>query len=196
MIHSSYFTAVLDACVLYPAQIRDYLLRLAQANLYRPKWSNEINDEWKRNLLKNRADLTNKKLDYTIGQMNTAFPDAIVKNYENLIESLELPDPNDRHVLAAAIKCKAEVIVTSNVKDFPKERLDFYDIEVQLPDDFICNIIDLNEQIALQVFVKQIEGLDSPPQTLIEGIEHIRNSGLAQTADLLWGLAFPDQKII
>lgn len=190
MLHSSNFTAVLDACVLYPAQVRDYLLRLAQANLYRPKWSNEINEEWKRNLLKNRKDLTSKKLTYTILQMNTAFPDAVVENYEALIDSLVLPDPNDRHVLAAAIKCKAEVIVTSNIKDFPKKRLSRYNIEVQLPDIFISNIIDLNKEVALQVFIKQIEGLDNPPQTLIEGIEHIRNSGLTQTADLLWKLAF------
>ncbi|MEZ5001445.1 MAG: hypothetical protein R2730_00295 [Chitinophagales bacterium] len=66
MLHSGNFTAVLDACVLYPAQIRDYLLRLAQANLYNPKWSNEINNEWKKSLLKNRKDLKPKRLDYTI----------------------------------------------------------------------------------------------------------------------------------
>lgn len=103
MIHKGNFTVVLDACVLYPAPVRDILLRLAQENLYRPKWSKEINDEWKRNLLENREDLEEEKIDRTIDVMNKAFADANVDRFKNLICSVELPDPDDRHVVAAEL---------------------------------------------------------------------------------------------
>lgn len=123
MIHSARFTAVLDACVLYPAPIRDLLLHLANAELYTPKWTDRIHDEWLRNLILNRPDLEATKLERTIREMKNAFPDSGVENYESLILSLQLPDEDDRHVLAAAIRCKADVIVTFNVKDFPAKDL-------------------------------------------------------------------------
>ncbi|GAC1604294.1 MAG: hypothetical protein NVS3B25_33440 [Hymenobacter sp.] len=120
MIHSPRFVAVLDACVLYPAPIRDLLLHLATLGLYTPKWTEIIHDEWTRNLLKNRQDLTAEQLQKTKAAMCGAFPDADVLHFEALIEALELPDLDDRHLLAAAIRCQADIIVTSNLKDFPR----------------------------------------------------------------------------
>ena len=121
MIYSPRFVVVLDACVLYPAPIRDLLLNLADLEIYSPKWTEIIQDEWIRNLLENRPDLTKSKLARTVKAMNTAFPDAEVHSFEELIEFLELPDENDRHVLAAGITCKADAIITFNIKDFSKE---------------------------------------------------------------------------
>ncbi len=118
MIHSPKFAAVLDACVLYPAPIRDLLLNLAELDLFKPKWTSFIQDEWLRNLLSNRKDLTREQLNKTIAAMNRAFPDSLVEHFEPLIDSLELPDPKDRHVVAAAIRVNADVIVTANLKDF------------------------------------------------------------------------------
>lgn len=105
MIYSPRFTVLLDACVLYPAPIRDILLNLADLGIYSPKWSEIIQEEWIRNLLENRPDLSKLKLRRTVQVMNAAFPDAQVHSFEELIDLLELPDLGDRHVLAAAITC-------------------------------------------------------------------------------------------
>jgi len=120
-VRHSPFTAVYDACVLYPAPLRDFLMWLALSGRFRARWSLEIHNEWKRNLLKNRPDLTTEQLDRTSDLMDQAIPDACVYGYERLIEGLTLPDVDDRHVLAAAIRCNASVIVTFNQKDFPDD---------------------------------------------------------------------------
>lgn len=118
MRHSS-FTAVYDACVLYPAPLRDFLMWLGLSGRFRARWSAEIHDEWKRNLLANRPDLNASQLGRTSDLMDNAIPGALVTGHEDLIAGLQLPDPDDRHVLAAAIRCNASVIVTFNEKDFP-----------------------------------------------------------------------------
>lgn len=122
MNHSPY-PVVLDACVLYPSLLRDLLMRLGIKGLYQPKWTQTIQEEWQRNLLQNRPDITAEQIKRTDALMNQAIPDAMVTGYENLIGSINLPDPDDRHVVAAAVRCNAEVIVTLNLKDFPTSRL-------------------------------------------------------------------------
>lgn len=117
------FVAVYDACVLYPAPLRDLLVRLALTGLFRAKWSSQIHDEWTRSALKSRPDLSLDRLQRTRDLMDRAVPDCLVTGHEGLIEQLKLPDPNDRHVLAAAIRSQAGVIVTFNLKDFPTEAL-------------------------------------------------------------------------
>lgn len=103
-MRQSSFTAVYDACVLYPAPLRDFLMWLALSGHFRAKWSLEIHNEWKRNLLKNRPDLTAEQLDRTSELMDQALPDARLSGYEELIQGLTLPDVDDRDVLAAAIR--------------------------------------------------------------------------------------------
>lgn len=178
MIHSARFTAVLDACVLYPAQIRDFLLHLASAELYTPKWTDRIHDEWLRNLIVNRPDLEAAKLERTIKEMKKAFPDSSVEKYESLILSLQLPDEDDRHVLAAAIRCKADVIVTFNLKDFPTKDLVQFDIEAQHPDLFISNLIDLNPEKSVAAFLKQVSLLKNPPKSQTQVLESLKKCGL------------------
>ena len=112
------FVVVFDACVLYPAPMRDILIRLATAGLFAAKWTDRIHDEWTRNLLAQRPDLADA-LERTRSLMDQAVPDCLVEGYESLIEGLSLPDPDDRHVLAAAIRAGAQTIVTINLKDFP-----------------------------------------------------------------------------
>jgi cytosine/adenosine deaminase-related metal-dependent hydrolase len=118
------FGAFYDANVLYPSGLRNFLMHLALTGIFRAHWSAEVHDEWIRNLLKNRPDLTADKLDRTRQLMDKALPDALVTGYEHLIDSVELPDRDDRHVLAAAIHCGARVIVTLNLGDFPGPALD------------------------------------------------------------------------
>ena len=185
MTHSPRFVAVLDACVLYPAPIRDLLLHLASVGLYTPKWTETIHDEWTRNLLKNRKDLTAGQLRKTRLAMCAAFPDAEVGHIEPLIAVLQLPDPADRHVLAAAIRCQADVIVTANLKDFPAAVLAPYDVEAQHPDLFISNLIDLNPDKALEAFRAQVAFLKNPPKTPHQVLDNFRNVALPTTADKL-----------
>lgn len=183
MIHSPRFTVVLDACVLYPAPVRDILLSLANEGLFNPKWSDQIQNEWTRNLLVNRKDIQESALKSTILAMNKAFPDSNVENYDNYIPLIQLPDKNDRHVLACAIKCNADVITTFNLKDFPKKEVVKYGIEVQNPDLLISNLIELNEKITCNAFFKMIQRLKNPTKTKNQIVEILKNCGLKKSAD-------------
>ncbi|MFT4212522.1 MAG: PIN domain-containing protein [Microbacterium sp.] len=131
---------VYDANVLYPSTLRDVLIRVGLARLVQPKWTDRILDEVFRNLRVNRSDLDPARLDRTRRLMNDAIRDVAVTGYEHLIDQLDLPDTNDRHVLAAAIHAGAEVIVTRNLRDFPTERLSAWDVQAQHPDDFIAGL--------------------------------------------------------
>jgi predicted nucleic acid-binding protein len=182
MIHSPRFIAVLDACVLYPVPIRDLLLSLASAL---------IQDEWSRNLLVNRSDLNAAQLQRTATMMNTAFPDADVEGYEVFIPTLTLPDPDDRHVLAAALRSQADVIVTTNLKDFPASYLRTFDVEVQHPDEFIGYLIDLNPAKALEAFRQQVARLKNPPLAAAQVLGNLRKSNLPLTAARLEAMSSP-----
>ena len=185
MIHSGRFTALLDANVLYPAPLRDYLLCLAELDLYKPKWTYQIHDEWIRNLLLNRPELKKETLERTKSAMDSAFPDANVENYEDLIVGIRLPDLDDRHVLASAIKGKADVIVTSNLKDFPKDSLSIYDIEAQSPDEFVSNLIGLDKKKCLKALGNQVKSLKNPPRTKEEVLDTLSNCGIPNSVALL-----------
>ena len=143
------FTVIYDANVLYPAPLRSVLMFLAQTELFRARWTWAIHEEWIRNLLLKRPDLSREKLVVLRDLMNEAIPDSLVTGYEPAIEGLVLPDPDDRHVLAAALRANAEIIVTANLKDFPPEDLKPYHVIAQHPDDFIVDLIDLNHLCTL-----------------------------------------------
>ncbi len=178
MIHSPRFSAVLDANVIYPAPVRDLLLNLADLEIFSPKWSEIIHEEWIRNLLINREDLSKPKLMRTVKIMNAVFPDAEVHDFEELIDELELPDPNDRHVLAAAIHSKSDAIITFNLKDFPPKYVKQFDIEVYTPDKFVLLLHKLSPEIVQRAFTNQLESLKNPPKTKDELIETLLNCNL------------------
>ncbi len=185
MIHSGKFTALLDANVLYPAPLRDYLLHLANLNLYKPKWTDKIQHEWIDNLLLKRDDLIRDKLDKTKDAMNSAFPNANVINHDKLIKGLSLKDANDKHVLAAAIRANAGVIITFNLKDFPPDYLKTFGLEPQHPDTFISNLINLDKKKAIEALNNQVRGLRNPPKTKNEVLETLKSCGLEQSVILL-----------
>lgn len=184
MRHSP-FTAFYDANVLYPAPLRDFLMHLALTGVYRARWSAQVHDEWKRNLLINRPELTAEQLERTSSLMDRAVPDALVLDYETLIEGLNLPDADDRHVLAAAIKCNASVIVTFNLKDFPKGVLDTFDIEPVHPDDFIADLWDLDKAAVLEAARRQRGSLKSPPHSARQYLDKLLQQKLPETVKLL-----------
>ncbi len=180
----SHFTAVYDACVLYPAPLRDLLMHLAMSNLFRAKWSDEIHEEWIRNVLKERPDLTREKLHRTRQNMDKHV-DGLVFGYESLIPGLTLPDGNDRHVLAAAIRARADVIVTFNLKDFPAEYLSQFDIEAQHPDDFVFHLTDLNPEAVCEAAKRQRASLKSPPMSVADFLGIMEQQRLPKTAAFL-----------
>jgi len=175
------FTAIYDACVLYPAPLRDFLLRLAMTELFRARWTDHIHEEWTRNVLANRKDLTAEQLERTRQLMDQAVPDCLVTDYEDLIDRLELPDPDDRHVLAAATRCQAGVIVTFNLNDFPSDILEQYGIEAQHPDEFIGHLLDLDPGAVCYVARQQRQALRNPPKSSEEFLETLLRQGLAGT---------------
>ncbi|MFT0519961.1 PIN domain-containing protein [Pseudomonas faucium] len=184
MKHSP-FTALYDANVLYPAPLRDLLMNLALTGVYRARWSANIHEEWKRNLLLNRPDLTRAQVDRTSALMDAAVPDALVTDYEPLVEGLDLPDVEDRHVLAAAIKCNASVIVTFNLKDFPASVLGSFDIEPLHPDDFIADLWDLDKAAVLEAAQRQRMSLKTPPHSVQEYLDRLLQQKLPESVKLL-----------
>lgn len=184
------FTALYDSCVLYPAPLRDLLMWLALSDLFRARWSNDIHEEWIRNLLEDRPDLTRERLERTRDKMNSNIRDCLVTGYEPLIDGLTLPDPNDRHVLAAAIRASADVIVTFNLKDFPPESVAQFGVEAQHPDTFIVHLIDLNAGVVLNVVTRCWRNLKNPPKTAEEYLDTLLRQGLPETVTALRDLGF------
>jgi predicted nucleic acid-binding protein len=184
---SSPFTAVFDACVLYPAPLRDFLVWLALSGRFRARWTALIHDEWVRNLLKNRPELDPLQLARTVSLMNKAIPDALVTGHDTLIDGLTLPDPDDRHVLAAAIRCGANVIVTFNERDFPAAYLTSFGVEVQHPDEFIDNLFDLDQAAVVAAARRQRGALKNPPIEVDRYLEILLKQGLSRTVRNLSG---------
>jgi hypothetical protein len=167
--------------VLDPAPVRDFLLTLAtQSGLFRAKWTNEIHEEWMRNLSKNRPDLAYDKLIRAKNSMNKAVPDSLVEGYEDLLDVVKLPDENDRHVVAAAIKCQAQAIVTYNLKDFPSEALAKYGIDAKHPDEFCMDLWSLDSVAVCQSFEAVHRRLKNPPKSMVQVLETLKKAGLAR----------------
>ena len=179
------FVALLDACVLYPAQLRDLLLRTAISDLYKARWTDQIHDEWIRSLRKNRQDISLERLARTRELMNTSVPDCLVNGYEPYISELNLPDPDDRHVLAAAIRCQAGVIVTFNLRHFPEDMVSKYGISIQHPDEFLSHIFDLRPAVMCSAIKGMRQTLVSPPKTVSELLNDLLKVGLPRTVNLL-----------
>jgi hypothetical protein len=188
-IDVSNFTVVYDSCVLYPAPLRDLLMHLAVTDQYRARWTNMIHDEWIRSVLNNRPDLKPSQLERTRELMNSNVRDCLVTGYEDLIPNLNLPDPEDRHVLAAAIRSGADLIVTFNLKDFPIETLKIYGMEAQHPDDFLAYQLDLAPNIVCTAAKRHRASLRNPPKDVDEYLRTLEAQSLPQTASGLRGYA-------
>lgn len=179
------FTALYDACVLHSATIRDLLMRLALTDLYRAKWSRDIHEEWMRSILRRRPDIGRETLEHVRDLMDAHVRDCLVDGYEELVPALTLPDPNDRHVLAAAIRGQADVIVTYNLRDFPASTVSQYGIEAQHPDEFIGHLIDLDASKVLVAVREQRAALRNPPVDASPFVQRLEACKLTRTAAFL-----------
>jgi predicted nucleic acid-binding protein len=180
-----YLTVVYDANVLYPAPLRDLLMYLAMTDLFAARWSNDIHEEWITGVLRNRPDLTRARLERTRSLMDKSVRDALVTGYEALILMLELPDPDDRHVLAVAIQINADVIVTMNLKDFPETVLSKYNIVAQRPDGFVMDLVKMDSEAVLKAITLQQQSLKKPAKTMVEFTETLEQQGLREVTTWL-----------
>jgi predicted nucleic acid-binding protein len=156
-------------------------MHLALTDLFRTKWSAAIHEEWIRNVLKARPDLKREQLERTRSLMDAHVRDCLVEGYEPLVESIELPDPNDRHVLAAAIIGKADLIITFNLKDFPHTSLQPYSIETRHPDAFITYLMDIAPGEVCAAVKRHRASLKNPPKSVTEYLDIIERQGLPET---------------
>ncbi len=179
------FAAFYDANVLYPAELRSFLMHLAMTGLLRAKWPDTVHEEWISNLLLNRPDLTREKLERTRSLMDTHALDALVTGYEDLIPSLHLPDPNDRHVLAAAMRGRADVIVTMKLKDFPVEIIEPLGIEAQHPDEFILHLLSFAPEAVVAAAQTHRLSMKNPPKSVEEYLKTLERQGLTQAVSSL-----------
>jgi predicted nucleic acid-binding protein len=186
MIHSIRFTCVLDTNVIHPIVLRDLLFWFAHYDLFTPKWSKHIFEEWI--ALMKHKDVSAEQITERVQKAQSAFPDALVKNYESLIDRLDLPDQKDRHVLAAAIKTNANVIVTNNLKDFPANYLASFGLSAKNADDFITDTIDLNQERAIEAFREMVLYKRSPDLDSYEVLQLLRDNGLVESANYLHAL--------
>ena len=170
--------AVLDANVLYPAPLRDLFMHLAVVSAFQARWSEEIHAEWMRNVLANRPDLSLAQIERTRVLMNTHAEGSLVIGYAHHIASLSLPDPDDRHVLAAAIEAKATVIVTWNAKDFPASILSSHGVTRQDPDTFLCALYDRDAGRVCEAVRNQRRFLRNPTKTVDEHMATLTQNGV------------------
>lgn len=176
---------VYDACVLFPPSLRDLLMRIAAADLVRARWSDEILDEVFDNIALKRPDLDAARLQRTRRLMCEAIPECVVSRYQPLVANLELPDPDDRHVLAVALRAKAGVIVTANLRDFPQRVLAPLGIVAQHPDEFVLGVIRRTGRAVGHLVEEQAKALRNPPMDTDRLLERLERAGLrASVAEL------------
>jgi hypothetical protein len=179
------YIVVYDACVLHPAPLRDLLVRIARTGVVRARWSEQILDECFRRILRQRPDLEPGALRRTRWLMKVAVPDCLVSGFEGLVSGLELPDPDDRHVLAAAIRAGAHAIVTANLKDFPRDALAPYRVVAIHPDAFVSSVIDVAPRLVLEVLSEQAAALRRPPLAVENLLQVLQGNGLVRSVAML-----------
>jgi predicted nucleic acid-binding protein len=174
-------TAIIDACVLYSAPVRDLVVRLAQAGLLEARWSNEIHEEWIRSLLKANPRVTRERLNRTRSLMDAAIRDCVVTGHMQFVDSLALPDPEDRHVLAAAIHSGAELIVTFNLSDFPLPFLAPHGVVARHPDELFFELLERTPDEFCAAARFQRLALGNTPMTVEEFLAKLKVVGLPRT---------------
>lgn len=181
----STFTAFFDANVFYGARLRSLALYIAQTKLFRARWSDAVHDEWVQNLLKNRPDLNAENLTRTRELMNAAVPDCLVTGYEALIPAIELPDPDDRHVVAAAVLTRANVIVTFNEKDFPEEKIEKLRLHTKHPDNFFLETFSLGPGQFSEAVIKDFVHYQQPSLEFPDYLSSLAKAGVPGLAKAL-----------
>lgn len=175
------FVVILDANVLYPFRIRDVLLTFAHEGLFRARFTEEIMYEWTKNLVQQKPELEESVISQA-RMIRQTFDECFVTGHMSLIDGLEMPDKDDRHVLAAAIRCSAQVIVTENRRDFPPDLLEEYDIEVLGADDMLVSTYELFPVEAARALGRVRRRYKNPSMTVSEFLLDLTRAGLPKLA--------------
>lgn len=181
------FTVVYDACVLYPPSVRDLLVELARTGLCRAKWTRRIHEEWIGAVMIGRDASERSRFERIAVLMNDAVLDCEVTGYEALEPTVAVPDPKDRHVVAAAIRAGAQEIVTFNLRDFPESALQPLGVRAVHPDVFVEHLLDLNFDLVCEAVRRIRRRLAAPPMTAEELLATYESRGLAISASILRG---------
>jgi hypothetical protein len=160
---------VCDANVFYSIVLTDLLLSLSVAELLRPRWTMQIHEEWMRNLLADRPELERARIERRRDMMDRAIDDCLITGYEPLIPTLQLPDADDRHVLAAAIHAQSNVILTSNLRDFPATALAPRGLVAQSPDEFLTQLVE-QHPAEVQAVIEEMRGAQNTPARISGGV--------------------------
>lgn len=183
MIH----VAVYDASVLYPSTTRDLLIRLGQAGLVQAHWTESILDEMFAALRRNRPDLDPARLARTRELMNAAVRDVLVVGYEPLIPVIDLPDPDDRHVVAAAVRCRADVVVTANLRHFPAAALRQWGLDAVAPDAFVHDLVEADASRVHEAVRRMAASWTRTPASSDEVLDRLERDGLSRSVAALRG---------
>lgn len=178
---------VYDANVLYPFHLRNLLIQCAVDRLVAARWTNEIHDEWIRNLSAKVDSLTRERLERTRELMNRVLPDATVTGYERHLDGIALPDPDDRHVVAAAIESGASLILTWNTRDFPVTALRPHRLGKQRPDAFLVTLFDTAPDLMVEVVGRTRRNLTQSRPSAVEFVEALKRQRVVNFARLLEG---------
>lgn len=170
--------AVYDANVLYPSALRDFLIRVAIEGLVHARWSDRILDEVFRNIAINRPELDPARLLRTRQRMCAAVLDCLVSGFDDLVPAITLPDPDDRHVVAAAIRSGAAIIVTFNLRDFPEDELARHGLGAMHPDLFAMELLARSPTGVLEAIALQAADLKNPPHTSLDIVAALERCGL------------------
>jgi len=160
-------------------------MALAGTDLFRASWSSGVEQELLRTIPRERPDIRIEQVQRILELMRGHLPGALVTGYEGLINGIELPDLDDRHIVAAAIRAQAQVIVTANLRDFPAQALCQYDIEAIHPDEFILDLLDLSPATVVTVLKGVRQRWRNPPHDADQFNEALRACGLPMTATAL-----------
>jgi predicted nucleic acid-binding protein len=180
----STFTVVFDSNILFSSRLTSLLMFLAMSGLFRARWSADIHREWMAAVSKQR-EIPIEQLVPRKEAMDASVLDGCVTGYEDLIGALTLPDMNDRHILAVAIRCEASTIVTFNERDFPSTYIEKYGIHTRHPDDFILDVDGVDEGVLVDSAKVDLAHYQNPPLTVDEYIEGLRVTGIRKTAEYL-----------
>jgi predicted nucleic acid-binding protein len=175
-------TVFADANVLYASALRDLLIQLAVAKIIDLRWSADVQDEWTRAVARQRPEIPSERTARTRAMMEAALPEAMVEGYEHLIPTLNLPDPDDCHVLAAAIAAEANLILTFNLKDFPADALGPHDVVALHPDQLLTTLAQTAPGPFLAAVAEIRERLVNPPMSESDYFTMLAKSGLPRLA--------------
>lgn len=168
---------------MVPVALCDTLLRLAEEQLYRPIWSGRILDEATDAISTIHPDIELSALKRRVAYMNETFPGACIDDFGQIEAGLRLPDPDDRHVVAAALRARADAIVTANLRDFPDDAMRQFDLEVNSPDDFLLSQLDMRSAVVLEVLDAQAAATRHPRRSVDDVLTALAKAGVPNFVD-------------